>query len=446
LNNEHSIQIQESSVVNERSNKVRSLSIRGFLLALAALFFIQLSPIASASNQYRAMDIKIPTGPKLKLDDERWVSLGMGYRGSGNWNDMSGTSPGVAYTTDNARLYVNGQVHKYLKFEFNTECFHCNSKNGQVLYTVLDAIGKVEYNRYLNFWGGRMLVPTERGELSGPFFQATHDAFRTPFFPQDQSGHFGTGGAGRYGRDDGGTFFGNAEPGFIKGTLGYAGGIYRGASANGTGGPEGPSIAGRITYNFWNPEKNPGYYTSSTYFGKAGDILAVAVGSNYQHNGAGSTNVRSDFLGAVADVLMEKVLPNNLGVLTVNGEYKRFYAGYDKVAAATDIGTNPQFGGGCNTCVFAGQSWSVTGLHLLPTKIGIGQLQPYGRYTSIQPDATKNRTEVEAGVNYIVDGFNGRISAFWRRGDISSNFANYTPGSANGTVQDEFRLAFQIQM
>ena len=143
---------------------------------------------------------------------------------------------------------------------------------------------------------------------------------------------------------------------------------------------------------------------------------------------------------------MEKVLPNNLGVLTVNGEYKRFYAGYDKVAAATDIGTNPQFGGGCNTCVFAGQSWSVTGLHLLPTKIGIGQLQPYGRYTSIQPDATKNRTEVEAGVNYIVDGFNGRISAFWRRGDISSNFANYTPGSANGTVQDEFRLAFQIQM
>ena len=195
MNNNNSIQIQKSSVVNERSNQARSLSIRGFLLALAALFFVQLSPIASASNPYRAMDIKIPTGPKLKLDEERWVSLGMGYRGSGNWNDMSGASPGVAYTTDNARLYVNGQVHKYLKFEFNTECFRCNSPN--VLYTVLDAIGKVEYNRYLNFWGGRMLVPTERGELSGPFFQATHDAFRTPFFPQDQSGHFGTGGAGR---------------------------------------------------------------------------------------------------------------------------------------------------------------------------------------------------------------------------------------------------------
>ena len=441
MNNDHSIQIQESSVTNERSKQARSFSIRGFLLALAAVFFVQLSPLASA------LDVKVPTGPKIQLDENRWVSLGFGYRGSGNWNNLdagNGSAP-TTYSTDNARLYLNGQVHKYLKFEVNTECFSCNGPH--VLYSVLDAIGKVEVNRYLNFWGGRMLVPTERGELSGPFFQATHDAFRTPFFPQDQSSHAGFGGAGRYGRDDGGTFFGNAEPGFIKGTLGYAGGIYRGASLNSaTAGPEGPSIAGRITYNFWNPEKNPGYYTSSTYFGKAGDILAVAVGSNYQHNGAGSTNVRSDFLGAVADVLMEKVLPHNLGVLTVNGEYKRFYAGYNKVNAVNDVTANPQIGsGGCNTCVFDGQSWSVTGLHLLPTKIGIGQFQPYGRYTSIQPNGSKNRTEVEAGANYIIDGFNARISAFWRRGDISTNFANYAPG-ANGTVQNEFRLAFQIQM
>ncbi len=34
--------------------------------------------------------------------------------------------------------------------------------------------------------------------------------------------------------------------------------------------------AGRLTYNFLNPEKNPGYYTSGTYFGTAGDILALA--------------------------------------------------------------------------------------------------------------------------------------------------------------------------
>ena len=38
-------------------------------------------------------------------------------------------------------------------------------------YTVLAAIGKVEFNRYINIWGGRMQIPTEPGELAGPFHQ-----------------------------------------------------------------------------------------------------------------------------------------------------------------------------------------------------------------------------------------------------------------------------------
>ena len=46
--------------------------------------------------------------------------------------------------------------------------------------------------------------------------------------------------------------------------------------------------AGRLTYNFLNAEKNPGYYTSNTYYGTAGDILALEVGFNHQQNGAGS--------------------------------------------------------------------------------------------------------------------------------------------------------------
>ena len=92
--------------------------------------------------------------------------------------------------------------------------------------------------------------------------------------------------------------------------------------------------AGRFTYNFLNPEKNPGYYTSSTYFGKAGDILALAFGASYQKNGAGSFANRSDFLGLVGDALFEKVLPKNLGVVTVNGEYKQFYANYSPAAFA----------------------------------------------------------------------------------------------------------------
>ncbi len=379
---------------------------------------------------------------RMEYDDHRWLTIGAGYRGSGVWAQNAQNNYRDRYSNDNARIYVNGQIHRYIKFEFNTECFWCNNTHKgddpKILFTVLDAVGKFEYNRYVNIWGGRMLVPTERGELSGPFYQATHDAFKTPFFSSDFSTKFGAGGAGRYGRDNGGTIWGSLEPGFIKGTLSYAGGIYRGLSSKNNVGPnqeDNVMWAGRLTYNFLNPENNPGYYTSSTYYGTAGDILAVAFGFSYQKDGAGSFDNRSDFLGLVTDVLFEKVVPENLGVVTVNAEYKKFYADYNTTAFS-----NPD----C-FCVFDGQSWTVTGLYLLPTKIGIGQFQPYGRYTSVQPDNSSNREEVEGGINYVIDGFNARVSAYYQYGDLFTKGLNYAP-SAFGEKVNVFKLSFQIQI
>ncbi len=177
-------------------------------------------------------------------------------------------------------------------------------------------------------------------------------------------------------------------------------------------------VAGRLTYNFLNPEKNPGYYTSGTYFGKAGDILAVAVGTSYQKDGAGSFANRSDFTGLTSDILFEKVFDDNMGVFTMNGEYKRFWADYDTAAFA-----DPD----C-FCMFDGQSWSVMGLYLIPHKIWIGQFQPYGRFTSVQPNTSTNREEIEGGVNYVIDGFNARVSAYYQHGDLFTKGLNYAPG------------------
>lgn len=384
---------------------------------------------------------------RMELDQNRWLTLGAGYRGTGLWteNQAGGNQTDNytnQYSNDNARLYLNGQIHKFLKFEVNTECFYCNNTgsgdNPKMLYSILDVIGKFEYNQYLNVWGGRMLVPTERGELSGPFFQATHDPFKTPLFPQDFSTKFGNGGAGRYGRSDGGTFWGSVEPGFIPGTLGYAAGVYSGLESKSNSGPNqrgSASWAGRLTYNFLNPENNPGYYTSSTYFGEAGDILALAFGFNYQADGAGSFANRSNFLGIVSDILFEKVMPRNMGVFTLDGEYKHFFADYNTAAFA-----DPD----C-FCIFDGESWTVTGLYLIPTKIGIGQFQPYGRFTTILPDDSSNRQEVEGGINYVIDGFNARISAYYQYGDLATKGANYAPG-VTGEKINVFKLSFQIQI
>lgn len=412
-----------------------------FLIAMfMSTFFL-------SASQAIAIDLSVkPISNKLRVQtsETRWISLGAGYRGTGLWteNQNSGNFHGGAYSNDNARLYLNGQINQYLKFEINTDCFFCNNtasgENPRMSYNILDAIAKFEYNRYFNVWGGRMLAPTERGELSGPFFQATHDAFKTPFFSQDFSTGFGNGGAGRYGRDDGVTFWGNAEPGFVPGTLGYAMGVFRGLESSNTTGPN-PSgtilTAARVTYNFLNPEKNPGYYTSSTYYGKAGDILALAFGMSYQKNGAGSLAHRSDFLGFTGDLLFEKVLPRNMGVTTLNAEYKQFYADYSTSA----------FSDRDCFCMFDGKSWTVTGLYLIPGKVGIGQFQPYGRFTSVQPNRSSNREEIEAGVNYIIDGFNARVSAYYQHGDLLSKGLNYAPGVA-GPTQDVFRISFQLQI
>src|SRR5574338_651305 len=171
-------------------------------------------------------------GGTIKADDDKWISIGMGIRTSFN-SIENGAANGHAYsnefTINNARIYINGQIHKYVKFEFNTDCFNCNvvgtsSVNsgtgffgGNSTIGLLDAIGKFEFNEMVNIWVGRMLLPSERGELNGPFYHATFDGFRTPLFPADFSANFNGsnaagGGAGLYGRDNGVSFWGKIHP------------------------------------------------------------------------------------------------------------------------------------------------------------------------------------------------------------------------------------------
>lgn len=399
---------------------------------------------------------------KIASDDpNKWVSIGMGVRtsfvaqehGSANGGSYSNNS-GI----DNARIYVNGQIHQYLKFEFNTECFNCpssingvgggsNSFGGNSTIGLLDAIGKFEFNQYVNLWVGRLLVPGERGELNGPFFHAVYDGFKTPFNSADFSGNFGRGGAGLYGRDNGAVYWGQVDPGY--GHLQYSVGVFTGLQSGANFGPNQQSsllYAGRVTYNFLNPEKNPGYYTAGTYYGKAGDILALAVGVNHQQNGAGSFAARSDYTAFITDLLFEKPLANDMGVITVNAEYKQYFANYNKAVAFNGAGGTAA--ADC-FCIFDGHSYTGYALYLIPQEIGIGRFQPYARYTWVQPNQSSNRKETEAGVNYIIAGHNARISAIWQYGDLATKgslggASIWAPG-VTGNMVNAFKVALQIQ-
>jgi hypothetical protein len=393
-------------------------------------------------------------GGMIKVNDDQWISLGMGIRTSFNMVEDGSASHGQYSNTfgvNNARIYINGKIHRFVGFEFNTDCFNCtvNSQSPQTgagfgsnsNIGLLDAIGKFEINEVVNVWFGRMLVPTERGELNGPFYHAVFDGFRTPFNQSDFSGGFGAGGAGLYGRDNGVTFFGKIHPGSTH--LQYVGGIFTGLQSSATAGPNQRNslkYAGRITWNLLNEEKNPGYYTSGTYYGTAGDILALAVGGEYQNAGAGSLANKAVYGNFTTDLLFEKVLGEKGGVFTVNAELKRYWA--QNAAAFTD-------GTGC-FCMFGGTSWTGYALYLFPQEVGIGKFQPYGRYTGLNSQFGGAREEFELGLNYIIAGHNARISTYWRTGNIGTTAQfnnqnlNYAPGSTGQHV-DNFTVALQLQ-
>ena len=376
-------------------------------------------------------------GATFKIDDTKWVSVGLGLRSSFTATESAAANKDWSnnFALDNARLYFAGQLHKYLKVEFNTDAQTANN-GGEV--RILDAIGKFEYNNYANVWVGRMLVPGERREMNGPFYSGIYQTFGsgTPFEPADYSLTIKSDGtsAGSFGRDDGATLWGAA----FSDRLQYAFGFFRGLRGGANSG-DNPLYAQKISYNFWEVEKNPGYYTSGTYYGKGGDILTISGNNQYQTQGAGSTVNPGDFRGTGVDILMEKILPNK-AVLTLEGDYKNYgiSGNYHAIQNSTPPGV-------ANFNMFSGQAYDVSGMYMFPQKVGIGLVQPYVRYVNINPTGSTNRNSYQTGINYVIDGHNAVVSLNYIYGDMVTKGLNYTT-SATGNKESSLLLGFQWQI
>lgn len=446
--------------------RTRSQSLGTGLLAIGLInvkkmFVVAGATVALVAGIASMVPSAYATGRIPGDGEDKFIAIGMGLRQSFNARE-DGAANGSAYSNefkiDNARIYINGGIHKYVKFAFNTECFNCNVGGGGSQFAgsanigLLDAIGQFEFNEQVNFWVGRTLIPTDRGELNGPYYHAVFDGFRTPLGPSDFSGNFaggvvgGAGGtgpnvAGLYGRDNGAVFFGKVHPGGTH--LQYIASVFQGLRSNlGFGPNQGNSLkyAGRLTWNLLNDESNPGYYTSGTYYGTAGDILAIAAGGEHQKDGAGSFLNQSDFTSFISDILFEKVLPNK-SVLTVNAEYKRYWA-QNLAAWNQNVGANAD----C-FCLFSGTSFTAYALYLFPNEIGIGRFQPYGRYTFVNSVHANALEEYELGMNYVISGHNARFSTYWRNGTLATNrgFLGPNPLAATGQREDSFHVALQLQ-
>ena len=353
-------------------------------------------------------------GAKIKIDETKYFQVGMGFRGSVSVNENNATNPGensFDLSADNMRLYTVSQVHKNVQVEFNTE------RSGESI-NLLDAVAKLQFDGF-EFWIGRQLPPSDRSNLDGPYY--LNAAYS---FPMVQS--FGNLGTGCCGRDDGIAIHGDIQGGKFKWAYGVFEGLEGGADTD-------DNVRHTASFTIALDDPEPGFYTGSTYFG-AKQLATLGLILHHADAAAGTSADRGDFTGVGTDILIERTLGSG-AVLNLEGAY----FDWDLDDKSSHTGSN-------TTNLLQGDSYLILASYLMPNKTSIGgiqgQFQPYFRYQNYDRDQTnasgsrgrKDRTE--AGINYVIDGFNAKITALWYL-DADND---------NGVDKNTAMLAMQFQL
>ncbi|HDY67598.1 MAG TPA: hypothetical protein ENH85_07395 [Candidatus Scalindua sp.] len=352
------------------------------------------------------------------------VSLGFGLRTSFlTTEDAAGTKgDGVSggrswdkdFDVENMRLYFGAKVTDNIYVEFNTEISNTSVADDVRL---LDAFVEYKWNDYFHIRFGRHLPASDRYNLDGPYYQNSFE-FPGPgisAYPFKSTG-----------RAEGVSYWGQYKGGKFKWQLSAVEG--KEAVGENNDDPDHLMYTGRLTYNFWEPE--PGYYNSSTFYGKK-DVLAIGLVGVHQSDGAGTAAKPTDYSAWNVDFLLEK----NFGWGTIDIE-----AGFFDY---TNHGTS----GGTGSLGGAGQAWTVGFSYLYPEKIGWGYPQFVTRYVENNPteadtSAQFTRNKLELALHYIIQGHNAKIALIW---------SNEHLGSGSGVDVDwnedrgAVRLGMQLQ-
>jgi len=328
-------------------------------------------------------------GEKWTFGPEASLTIGAGLRASFVYNDDDPTGEDSDFSLNSARIFTSGQFTKIIGFTFNTEIDRDNDGDINDI-RMMDAIVRLEFNDYFNIWGGRMLAPSDRANLDGPYYAGTWEYPFVSAYPQIFQG-----------RDNGVAVWGQTGGGKFKYQVGAFTGCAEDDNSCYNPDTDAPLITGRLTYNFWDPEA--GYYTSSDYYGEK-EILAVGLVGQYQADAATDGFSNGDFSGFNVDFLMQKRVFGS-HVFTLEGAY---YV-YDTDGIDT---------GGLNGNGLAdGNSFFVLTSFLIDHKIGFGKFQPVFRYQEFEFDNGPEVSEWSVGTNYIIKGHDLRLSAIYSETD-----------------------------
>jgi hypothetical protein len=370
--------------------------------------FSALALIASIESAYAAATINFGD------DNAESLSIGLGLRAS--YDDVQdgapdGKSGSNAFNLDSVRIYINASLNSWIKATLNTERT-ADSVN------VLDGYARFEPVPAFNIWIGRMLPPSDRANLDGPYYLSS---WLYPGVVSQYPSKFD-------GRDDGATIWGKLN----GGKLVYSAGVFEGHNRIEGASNQSDNLlyAGRVVYNFLDPENNPAYYESSTYYGSA-DILTLGAAIQYEKDAVGTSTRKGDYTAFNIDGLFEKKVLNG-GAITFEAAYYHYNTG-----GVVDVPTNFNGAGGFDNVggLTQGNAYLASAAFLFPQKIGYGKIQPVIRFQDFDATIAKITTrQYDGGLNYIIDGHNARVSAVYA----------YTQ-TTNAKDGHQFTLGVQLQ-
>ena len=372
--------------------------------------------LASVSNSY--------AGDTFDMGNDKSITIGFGLRTS--YTNLqngapNGTSNSNTFNVDNTRLYISAQLNKMISGTLNTD----RDATGNIV--LMDGFTEIALNEEFNLRAGRLLPPSDRSNLDGPFYLNT---WQFPFVSQYPNVAIG--------RDNGMLAWGKPMDGKIV----YSVGTFTGHNAiQGGSDAAGKALfAGRLAINFLDPEPAPAYYTASTYYGSK-DILTLGFVFQNQKNGVGSSaTAQGDYNSWNTDLLFEEKVSGD-GVVTMEGAYYKYGLG------AVDCGSGEPGSLPCNAApnatnvggLVAGTAYLATLEYMFPQQIGIGKLQPFVRIQNFHRNISQTTDkQSDLGVNYVIDGHNARISAVYSK--LSDN--RLIPSLAN---QNQLIVGYQFQ-
>jgi hypothetical protein len=286
------------------------------------------TPAAQAASTPVTLPPPPPPPPAGRPTFDPKVGVGAWIRVGGRFENPTDVNRLNYFFLDTLYLVAafRGQLTPWLKWQASLAAQHYTQPGDVNLDAELvipqaglqDLIVKFEPHDLFNVWVGKMILPVDRANLSGPWF-INYWTMRGVFprIGATVPAPYGI-KSGPFGREQGITAWGQVKDGKLK----YFAGAYeldvQSQNAH-------PMYAGRLCFDFLDPE--PGYYSQSTYHGEK-DILAIGVGGQYQKGGSVTVVPASNPALEVGDLkvlAVDTLLDKKLGAHVITAEADAYF-------------------------------------------------------------------------------------------------------------------------